>query len=174
MILDFQFTLDDYRRAFTAHRKKGASLFIRWLMRLCIVAGTISLLVFLLFILTGQHALNVVLPPLFIGAGWLWIGLGGSYQLSARIQFSKNPVLREPRRLEITDEGVTTDAGIASSQMSWKAYLRFVEWKDSFLLYTSPVCFVIIPKRVLQPAQVDELRQLLKMNVGKDAALAVS
>ena len=174
MILDFQFTLDDYRKAFTAHRKKGASLFMRWFLKLCVVGGIILLLGALLFVLTGQRALNVVLPPFLIGALWIWIGMGGSYQLSARIQFSKNPVLREPRRLEITDEGVKTDAGIASSQMSWKAYLRFVEGKDSFLLYTSPVCFVIIPKRVLQPAQVDELRQILKMNIGKEAAVAVS
>jgi YcxB-like protein len=49
-----------------------------------------------------------------------------------------------------------------------------VEAKECFLLYTSPACFSIIPKRVLQPAELDDLRQLLKMNVGKTAAVAVS
>lgn len=173
MTLEFQFTLDDYRKAFTAHRKKGASLFMRCFLKLCIIGGVILLLAVVLFILTGQRALNVVLPPFLIGALWVWVGMGGSYLVSARIQFSKNPVLRESRRLEINEDGVKTDAGIASSQMSWKAYLRFVEWKDTFLLYTSPACFSIIPKRVLQPGQVDELRQLLKMNIGKEAAVLV-
>ncbi len=88
--------------------------------------------------------------------------------------FAKNPSLWEPRRIEFTDDGVKTDAGIASSQMSWKAYLRFVESKDAFLLYGSSACFNIVPKRVLQPAQVDELRALLQRNIGKEAAVAAS
>ena len=173
MTVDFQFTLDDYRKAFRAHYRKGASAFIRWMLRLCLVAGILFLLIGVLFVLTGQRALNVVLTPFILGAIWLWIGAGVPYQLSARKQFARNPILREQRRVEFSDDGVKTDAGIASSQLSWKAYLRYVESKDSFLLYTSPACFVIVPKRVLQPEQVNELRQLLQTNVGKAVAVAV-
>jgi hypothetical protein len=64
--------------------------------------------------------------------------------------------------------------GMSSSQQSWKSYLRSVESKECFLLYTSPGCFNIVPKRVLQPAQVDELRELLRTHIGKEAAVAVS
>ncbi|HEU4416527.1 MAG TPA: YcxB family protein, partial [Candidatus Angelobacter sp.] len=155
MIVNFQFTLDDYRNAFRAHYRKGASVFTRWMLKLALVIGVLFLLLSVLFVITGQRALNVVLPPLFLGAFWTWIGMGMTYQLSARNQFAKSPALREPRRVEFNDEGVKTDAGMASSQVSWKAILRYVESADTFLLYTSPACFAIVPKRGLQAEQVN-------------------
>jgi YcxB-like protein len=174
MTIDFQFTPDDYRDAFKTHYRKGASVFTRWTLRLLVVVGVIFLLMGILLFATGQRAINIWLVPSLIGAFWIWVGMGGSYQRSAKKQFAKNPTLREPRRIEFTNDGVKTDAGIASSQMSWKAYLRFVESKDAFLLYSSPACFNIVPKRVLQPAQVDELRALLQRKIGKEAAVAAS
>jgi hypothetical protein len=174
MIVRFQFTLDDYRNAFRAHYRKGASAFTRWMLIVVLAIGVLLLLISLLFVITGQRALNVVLPPFLLGAFWIWIGMGKTYMLSAKSQFAKNPVLREPRRVEFSDAGVKTDAGIASSQVGWKAFLRFVESSETFLLYTSPACFVIVPKRVLQTEQVSELRRLLQTHVGKDVPVAVS
>ena len=174
MIIEFQFTRDDYCKAFRAHIKKGASVVTRWILRLCIPFGALLLLGAISFVINGQRALDVVLPPLIIGALWIWIGMGWTYWLSARNQYAKNPSLRQPRRVEINGDGVKIDAGIASSQHSWQAYVRYVEAKDSFLLYTSPTSFNIIPKRVLQPEQVNELRETLKSNIGRQAAVAVS
>jgi hypothetical protein len=174
MIINFQFTLDDYRNAFRTHYRKGASAYRRWMRRLCLVIGVLLLLASILMVITRQGPLNAALPPFLLGAAWIWIGMGKMYLLSARSQFAKNPVLREPRRVEFSDEGVKTDAGIASSQVSWKAFLRYVESADTFLLYTSPACFVVFPKRVLQPEQVDELRRLFQTHIGKDVAVAVA
>ncbi|MGB9122268.1 MAG: YcxB family protein [Candidatus Angelobacter sp.] len=174
MIINFQFTLDDYRNAFRAHYRKGASAFTRWVLKLVLVVGVLFLLLSVLFVITGQRALNVVLPPFLLGAFWIWVGMGKTYLLSARSQFAKSPALREPRRIEFNDEGVKTDAGIASSQVSWKAFLRYVESTDTFLLYTSPACFVVFPKRVLQGEQVNELRGLFQTHIGKDVAVAVA
>ena len=148
--------------------------FTRWMLRVVLVVGVLFLLLSVLFVITGQRALNVVLPPLLFGAFWTWVGMGKTYLLSAKSQFAKNPVLREPRRVEFSNDGVKTDAGIASSQVSWKAFLRYVESTDTFLLYTSPACFAIVPKRVLQPEQVTELRGLLQNHIAKDVGVAVS
>lgn len=174
MILNFQFMLDDYRNAVRTHYRKGASAYTRWMLKLTLIIGVLLVLAGVLLVITGQRALGVVLPPLLVGALWTWLAMGKTFQLSARNQFAKNPALRGPRRVEFNDDGVNTDAGIASSQVSWKAYLRYVESKDTFLLYTSPACFVIVPKRVLQPEQVNELRGLLQSHVGKDVAVAVA
>jgi hypothetical protein len=174
MIVNFQFTLDDYRNAFRAHYRKGASAYRRWMLRLVLVIGVLLLLASILIVITRQGPLKAALPPFLLGAAWIWIGMGKVYLLSARSQFAKNPVLREPRRVEFSDDGVKTDAGIASSQVRWKAFLRYVESTDTFLLYTSPACFAIVPKRVLQAEQVNELRQLLQTHIGKDVAVAVS
>ena len=174
MILNFQFTLDDYRNAFRAHYRKGASAYRRWMRRLVLAIGILLLLTGVLMVITRQGPLSAAIPPLILGAAWTWIGMGKTYLLSARSQFATNPALRGPRRVEFSDDGVNTDAGIASSQVRWKAFLRHVESKDTFLLYTSPACFVVVPKRVLQPEQVDELRRLLQTHVGKDVAAAVA
>jgi hypothetical protein len=174
MIVNFQFTLDDYRNAFRAHYRKGASAFMRWMLRLVLVIGVLLLLASIMMVITRQGPSTAALPPFLLGAAWIWIGMGKTYLLSARSQFAKSPALRELRRIEFTDEGVKTDSGIASSQLSWKALLRYVESSDTFLLYTSPGCFAIVPKRVLQPEQVNELRRLFQTHIGKDAAVAVS
>jgi hypothetical protein len=174
MVVNFQFTLDDYRNAFRAHYRKGASAYRRWMLRLVLVIGVLLLLAGVLMVITRQSPLSAALTPFLLGAAWTWIGMGKIYLLSARSQFAKSPALREPRRIEFNGEGVKTDAGIASSQASWKAFLRYVESTDTFLLYTSPACFAIVPKRVLQPAQVNELRRLFQTHIGKDVAVAVS
>jgi hypothetical protein len=174
MIVNFQFTLDDYRNAFRAHYRKGASAYKRWMLRLVLVIGVLLLLASILMVITRQGTLNAALPPFLLGAAWTWIGMGKIYLLSARSQFAKNPALRGPRRIEFNDDGVKTDSGIASSQVSWKAFLRYVESTDTFLLYTSPACFVVVPKRVLQAEQVNELRRLFQTHIGKDVAVAVS
>jgi hypothetical protein len=174
MIVNFQFTVGDYRNAFRAHYRKGASAYTRWMLKFALVVGVVSLLVGVLFVITGQRALNVALPPFIFGALWIWIGTGKIYQLFGRNQFAKSPAMREPRRIEFSNDGVKTDAGIASSQVTWKAFLRYIESRDTFLLYTSPGCFAIVPKRVLQPEQVNDLRRLLQTHVGKDVAVAVS
>jgi hypothetical protein len=75
MIVNFQFTLADYRNAFRAHYGKGASAFTRWMLRLVLVVGVLFLLLSVLFVITGQRALNVVLPHFFLerfGPGWGW------------------------------------------------------------------------------------------------------
>jgi hypothetical protein len=173
MIVDFQFTLDDYRNAVRTHYRKGASAYTRWMLKLTLIIGVLLLLAGVLLVITGQRALGVVLPPVLVGALWTWLGMGKTYLLSARSQFVKNPALRQPRRVEFNDDGVNTDAGIASSQVTWKAFLRYVESIETFLVYTSPACFVIVPKRVLQPEQVNELRRLFQTHIGKDVAVAV-
>ncbi len=174
MTINFQFTLDDYRNAYRTHFRKGASAFTRWMMKLSLVIGVLLLLAGILIVVTRQAPLNAAFSPLVLGAFWTWIGTGQIYSLSARNQFAKSPAVRDPRRVEFNEDGVTTDAGIASSQVSWKAYLRYVESKDTFLLYTSPACFIIVPKRVLQPDQVTELRGLIQTHIVKDVAVGVA
>ena len=172
MTIDFQFTLDDYRDAFRAHFRKGASSFSRLLLKAAIVGGCLLIGMGVFLVAMGERRPNVWLVPALLGAVWLWIGIGGTYKRAAKAQFEKNPALRQPRRVEFSSQGIKTDAGVASSDVSWKAYLRYVESDKVFLLYTSPGCFAIIPKRVLQPGQAEELGQLFRSHIGAAAAVA--
>ncbi len=40
----------------------------RWMLRVVLVVGVLFLLLSVLFVITGQRALNVVLPPFLLGA----------------------------------------------------------------------------------------------------------
>ena len=152
MTVNFQFTLDDYRNAYRTHYRKGASAFTRWMMKISLVIGVLLLLASALIVITRQAPLNAAFSPLVLGAFWTWIGTGQIYSLSARSQFAKSPALRDPRRVEFNEDGVTTDAGIASSHVSWKAYLRYAERLKRHRFFFTPRRHVssLSRKRVLQ------------------------
>jgi hypothetical protein len=52
-----------------------------------------------------------------------------------------------------------------SADVEWKTFIRFLECKNLFLLYYSPVVFVMVPKRALLPEQRPEFLTLLLQNV---------
>jgi vacuolar-type H+-ATPase subunit I/STV1 len=58
MIVNFQFTLNDYRNAYRTHYRKGASAFTRWMMKLSLVIGVLLLLAGILIVVTRQGPLN--------------------------------------------------------------------------------------------------------------------
>jgi hypothetical protein len=52
-----------------------------------------------------------------------------------------------------------------SADIDWKNFLKWQESKTQFLLYTSPVAFNMIPKRVLTHEQISEVRLALSQNI---------
>jgi hypothetical protein len=50
----------------------------------------------------------------------------------------------------------------SSGDMKWAAVKRFSENGKVFLVYLAPSKFMVLPKRVFQPGQADELRALLQ------------
>jgi hypothetical protein len=111
----------------------------------------------------AQATRNLI--PLFLLI-FLWIGLLWILpKWQARRQFLKQPGARGGRTVLIDAEGVHWRWNGGSSDVAWKNYIRGLEGKDQFLLYTSPACFNIIPKRVLTQEGVLELQGLLKKNI---------
>jgi len=102
----------------------------------------------------------------FFGLILLWVGiLRGVPRWNARKQFLKQPGAQGQRTVLIDDSGIHWRWNGGSSDIAWKNYVRSLEAKKQFLLYTSPACFNIIPKRVLTPEGLLELRSLLKQNI---------
>ena len=50
--------------------------------------------------------------------------------------------------------------------MEWTNFIRYLESKTLFLLYTSPACFNIVPKRALTPSETESFRGLLQEKMG--------
>jgi YcxB-like protein len=103
-------------------------------------------------------------------AGWVCVGLSitiaiATYEIPRvrrRRQFRTSPSAAEERVIKINETGVATVSPNVSAQYGWQAFTRYRETDLSFLLFGSPyVAGVWIPKRVMSPEQIEELRGIL-------------
>ena len=158
---EFQLTSDDYAEAqlnhFIQHLGKKLILYI-------FVLGA-ALAVTLLIALTDPAKRSEMLPAwIFFGAVLLLIFLLRSKVLY-RMQFNRTKALHFPINFEAGDGGVVFRSQRGESTTRWEAFEKWRESKSSFLLYTQPRLFFVVPKRVLDIDQVAALRELLKSRV---------
>lgn len=66
----------------------------------------------------------------------------------------------EEQLVEIGEESIHMQAEAGTSDLVWKAVGFFREDKNVFLLYLAPAKFILLPKRVLAPEQIVQLRSL--------------
>jgi hypothetical protein len=173
MQIDYELTQRDFVESFTAHRHRNR--ISKWLTRLFMSL----FLLFAAFIALGliikpnaQDAKN--LAP-FFGLICLWIGvLWVLPRWNARRQFLKQPGAQGPRSVLLDATGVHWRWNGGSGDIVWKNYVRALEGKNQFLLYTSPACFNIIPKRALTQEGLLELQGLLKQNVREEMSVSPS
>ena len=52
------------------------------------------------------------------------------------------------------------------ADVEWTNFIRFLESNTLFLLYTSPACFNIVPKRAFTPGETESFRGLLQEKLG--------
>jgi hypothetical protein len=162
MEITYELTRKDFTESFAAHRNRRA--WAKWTRR--IVASLMLLFSALLLfgsVRTGNT--RTLLPFFALVAMWLVILAGLPWWWSARRQFLKQPGAHGTRTVSLDDLGAHWRWNGGSSHVEWKNYVRLLESKNQFLLYTSPACFNIIPKRALVTEQMSEIRNLLKQRV---------
>ncbi len=164
MQIDYELRQDDFIESFTAHRNRN--VFIKWLIRL-LMSFAVVVAVFLVLGLAVKPSAQETKDFLpFFGLVLMWIGLlWGLPRWSARRQFLKQPGAQGQRTVLIDESGVHWRWNGGSSDIAWKNYVRSLEAKKQFLLYTSPACFNIIPKRVLTTERLLELRAILRQHI---------
>jgi hypothetical protein len=72
--------------------------------------------------------------------------------------------------IEVSDAGIhSTISGLSDSRLEWAYFNCFVETPEIFVMIKKlrPV-FISLPKRVLTPAEQDELRSLLGAHLAKE------
>jgi hypothetical protein len=164
MEVNYQLTVDDFRRAIKASRNRTA--FFRWSYRLSL---GIVILAFgvgaTLFAIDPHNSALQNLAPLYILL-ILWIvWFSGAPYLSARSQFRGSPSAKAPITLTATDEGLHFRSQQTDSKVSWSAYVNWVEEKTTFALFPHPRIFIVIPKRAFSAGQLTEFRELLRQKV---------
>lgn len=162
MEITYQLTQKDFTESFAAHRNRRG--WAKW-FRLIFFWSMALFSAFLLFGAVRAGTTRTLLP--FFGLMILWFAVLGGLPMwwSARRQFLKQPGVHGPRTVSLDDTGAHWRWNGGSSDIEWKNYVRSVEGDNQILLYTSPACFNIIPKRALGQEQLNEMRSLLKQHV---------
>ena len=168
MELTYELTQKDFYHSFLAHR--GRSAISKWTFRLLV--GLIFLLPAfgLVALATGHESKLANVIPLFALAAFWAVFIWGSPWWVARNQFLQQPAAKGSRKMTLDDSGVHWRWEGGQADVQWTNFIRFLESKTVFLLYTSPACFNIVPKRALAPNETESLRGLLKEKLGPTMA----
>ncbi len=91
---------------------------------------------------------------------------------SAHNLFERQKELSAPFEYEITPGGLVASDRFGQGTRPWDTFRKWKENKDLFLLYALDAEFIIIPKRLCTPEQVDALRSRLQENQVPQAGVA--
>jgi len=162
--ITYELTKQDLVEAYTAHRNRNA--FRKWVRLLFLWGlGLFAALTFLGFLIKPSAFMARTLGP-FWGLVVMWIAvLWLVPRWSMGRQFTKQPGAQGPRTILLDASGTHSRWNGGSGNVEWKNYVRSVEGKNQILLYTSPACFNILPKRGMTPEQLAEVRSLLQANI---------
>ena len=164
MQITYELTEKDFIEAYSAHRNRSA---VRKCIRRLFLwgIGLTAASIFFGFLLKPSIEAAKGLAPFFaVVIMWILI-LVFLPRWTMRRQFTGQPGAKGQRIVQFDDSGAHWRWNGGSSDVEWKNYIRWVEGKNQFLIYTSPVCFNMIPKRVLADEQLGQFRELLKQHI---------
>lgn len=97
--------------------------------------------------------------------GAFWIALPLLYRWLLVFQFRRTRTGQGESVLTFEADQIHCADQYTKSEIEWKAIRRFSENKKVILLYLAAGKFLVIPKRVCSPGQVEELRQLFQAKI---------
>jgi len=161
MEIEYELTEIDFADAFAAHRKGNSAASRRLVIVFWIGIAFSS---YVLYGAIRTHNALRLLPLMLLAI--LWITLVEVFpRRNMRRQYAQQPSAHGPRQLVLDASGAHWRWNGDSADVEWRNYIRTVEGPDQILLYTSPACFNILPKRVLTIDQLSKLRVLLLQNI---------
>jgi hypothetical protein len=110
------------------------------------------------------QVLQQLLP--FMGIILVWMGLlWWMPKWSAAKQFKGSPASQGEVTLTASTVGICIKSQQSETNSKWESYVRWVENKNVIVLFTSPLVFLVIPKRAFLEDQLVSFRTLLSENI---------
>ena len=131
-------------------------------------------LVLFAVLLAGMFAVGIYLVSHDIAeVGWIWLAASVSLgivvyavpPIQIRRELRRRPGLQGEIVLLLSSEGIEARFATGKSQLDWRAYRKYKETANLFVLGTSYSGSTFIPKRVMSPEQLEELRGLLRARI---------
>jgi hypothetical protein len=164
MKISYELRQEDFLEAMIAHRNRKK--LVKWARRILIAMGGVLMAAVLLSLLIKPSTEGLIADmPFFLVVGFWIVILWALPRWSARKQFSGQPSVQGPRVLSIEKTGMHWIWNGGSADAEWRNFVRSVESENLILLYTSPACFNILPKRVLTEEELSGLRQMIEQNI---------
>ncbi len=95
----------------------------------------------------------------FLLAVYIWMGI------PYRMQFRKRGSFRHSVEVQVTDTALLNRTPVGENEFKWNAFVAWGESKTTFLVYTEPTVFLIIPKHAMQPHEIPVFRELLRTQI---------
>jgi hypothetical protein len=158
--LSFRYAESDYVRALRAHYSS------RLRVRLDIVAAIVTALLGVYFWhLPDYHWLSVVC---LVASFLLVLILFAAFVVIPPLAFRSEAKFRDDYALTFSQDGIHFRTVHIDSQLQWSMYSRALIDGHSYVLYYGSRQFTVIPKRVFQDAEQQQIfEQLLTQHVSK-------
>ena len=153
--IQYQLTQEDYVEAQLAYLK-GSLMW--WKKNLDVMFAAALLLAAL-----TQFTIRVYVPGALFLIVALYLGTARRWLLPRRFrrEFRKLPRLQARATVEFSEDGIHTRSEFASSEQNWKAFSRFLESQNLFLLFSQPRLFQIFPKRAFPDGKLADFQDLI-------------
>jgi len=164
MKISYELRQQDFVDAFAAHRKSKP--ITRWTRPIVITFAGLVILLLLVNVLVQRtyESLTSAMPAFIVFV--LWFSMLWAFpRWAARKQFRGQPGAQGLRTLELDQSGTHSQWNGGAMDIEWKNYVRFAEDQNVFLLYSSPVAFNIVPKRVLTADELNGIREMLQQKI---------
>jgi hypothetical protein len=125
-------------------------------------------------LLAGMFAIGIYLIARDLAeVGWIWLAISASLgilmyavpPIQIRRELRRRPDLQQEVVLLLSPEGIEVRFATGKSQLQWRAYSKYKETAHLFVLTASSSGSRFIPKRVMSPQQLEELRGLLRAQI---------
>jgi YcxB-like protein len=112
-----------------------------------------------------QDAVVSMLPLVIMFIG-VWIAMLRYVRSTDRNAWNGQPLLHLLHTIRLSDDKLETESEKARHSYRWDAFMHFRETRNLFVLRTSKLQFVIIPKRACRDgAELEALRELIERKV---------
>jgi hypothetical protein len=154
--------LVDYDEALFAQPKVSSERKILIL----VIGSVLSLFVVFLMVTLGfrQGSLQVGVI-IFWFASWIVFKLARPVWVNR--DFRQHPNFSRKQILRIDEDGLHATSEIGQSERTWRAYTKYRETQNLFVLYLGARLIEVIPKRAFSAPQLEEFRDLLHRNLSQ-------
>jgi len=105
--------------------------------------------------------------------GWIWLAISAALgvvvyalpSIQIRRELRRRPDLQGEIVLRLSPEGIELTFPTGKSQLQWRAYTKYKETAHLFVLTALSSGSRFIPKRVMSPQQLEEMRGLLRTQI---------